>query len=92
MVGIELSNGRARADYRAIYAGSQIGIGIFFLLAAANADWLEPGLVALGLFAGGFGLLRLGSLAADRQGRDIQWIVGALELMAGILALWLAST
>lgn len=92
MVGIDLTDGHARADYRAIYSGSQIGIGIFFLLAAMNPGWLRPGLVALGLFAGGFGIIRLGSLTADRVGRDFQTLVGALELAAGLLAFWLAAS
>jgi hypothetical protein len=86
MVEIELPSARARADYRSIYGGSQIAIGLFFCLGAWHPSWRPPGLAALGLFAVGFGVTRLGSLAYDRVGRDPQWIVGALEILAGVMA------
>jgi hypothetical protein len=86
MVGIEIPTPSARADYRAIYGGAQIALGVFFALAAWRPAWREAGLAALALFAAGFGVARLGSLAAERAGRDPQWIVGALEVIAGIVA------
>lgn len=89
MVGIGLPSASARADYRAIYGGSQIAIGGFFLLAAREPEWHQSALLALGMFAAGFGVVRVGSLAIDRGGRDVQWIVGVLEVIAGVIALWL---
>lgn len=89
MVGIEVSSASARADYRAIYAGSQIGVGVFFLLTAWRPLWLQAGLAALALFAGGFGIVRLSSLAAERAHWQFQWIVGVLEIIAGTIAAWL---
>ena len=85
MVGIDLRPGRARADYRSIYGGSQIAIGFFFCLAAWQPGWRGAGLAALSLFALGFGGTRLASLAYDRVGRDAQWVVGALEILAGVI-------
>ena len=85
MVGMELRNAPARADYRSIYGGAQIAIGLFFCLAAWNASWRFAGLTALTLFAFGFGTTRLASLAYERVGRDFQWLVGALEIVAGIV-------
>lgn len=82
-VGIALTSGSARADYRSIYGGAQICIGAFFCVAAWIPAWRTAGLAALSLFAFGFGAARLGSLALDRVGRrDVQWIVGALEVLA----------
>jgi uncharacterized protein DUF4345 len=92
MVGVQIPSAAARADYRAIYGGAQIGIGIFFALAARQAAWEVPGLWAVALFAGGFGVARLGSLALDRAGRNPQWVVGVLELLAGVTAAWLAGS
>jgi hypothetical protein len=85
MVGIELPTATARADYRSIYGGSQICIGIFFCLAAWHPSWRGAGLAALSLFALGFGVARLGSLALDRVRRDLQWVIGALEILAGVI-------
>ena len=91
MVGIALPSAGARADYRAIYGGAQVGIGFFFALAAWRPAWHEPGLAALALFALGFGIVRLASLALDRIRRDPQWVVGALEIAGGIGAAWLLA-
>ena len=89
MVGIDLRPGRARADYRSIYGGSQITIGVFFCLAAWQPSWRAAGLAALSLFALGFGMTRVASLAYDRVGHDAQWVVGALEILAGVIGLLL---
>ena len=91
MVGIELPDASARADYRSIYAGAQIAIGIFFLVAAQSAAWLAPGLAAVALFACGFGVARLCSLAIDRAKWEVQWVIGATEILAGSVAAWLLS-
>lgn len=88
MVGIDVPSNSARADYRAIYAGSQIGIGLFFAVAAFRPTWVQPALAALALFAGGFGVARLASLVVERAGWQAQWIVGALEILAGGIAAW----
>jgi len=86
MVGIEIPTPGARADYRAIYGGAQIAMGVFFALAAWRPLWRGAGLAALALFATGFGVARLGSLGAERAGRDPQWVVGVLEVIAGLVA------
>jgi hypothetical protein len=85
MVGIEIKSARARADYRSIYGGAQITIGVFFCLAALKPEWEAPGLAAVALFAAGFGVARLLSLAYERVESDFQWIVGALEVTAGMI-------
>ncbi len=91
MVGIALPSAGARADYRAIYGGAQVGVGFFFALAAWRPAWHQPGLAALALFALGFGIARVASLGVDRVRRDPQWIVGALEIVAGLGAAWLLA-
>jgi hypothetical protein len=86
LVGIELPSAPAGADYRSIYGGAQIGVGMFFCLAASQPGWQAPGLAALALFALGFGVTRLASLAFDRVRHNFQWIVGGLEIVAGVIA------
>jgi inner membrane protein involved in colicin E2 resistance len=92
MVEIVLPSVRARADYRAIYGGAQIGIGLFFLVAAWRTSWRQAGLAGLALFVLGFGVVRLFSLALERAGRDVQWIVGAIETVLGLIAFYFAAT
>src|SRR3954464_12956989 len=75
MVGIELPTAPARADYRSTYGGAQIAIGIFFCVAAGRPTWHTAGLAAVTLFALGFGVTRLSSLAVERVRRDFQWVV-----------------
>jgi hypothetical protein len=91
MVGIELRSARARADYRAIYGGAQVALGVFFVWAACRPDWRQAGLAALALFTLGFGLARLLSLMMDRAGRDVQWIVGIIETILGLIAFCLMA-
>ena len=86
MVGIALPSPGARADYRAIYGGAQVALGLYFVLAALTPEWRRPGLAGLALFAAGFGVARMASLARERAWRHPQWIVGALELLGGIVA------
>lgn len=83
-VGIAIPSSSARADYRAIYGGAQVSIAIFFLIAAFQPGWREPGVAALALFAAGFGIARLSSLTIEKAPREIQHLVGALELAAGL--------
>ena len=92
MVGIKLPSRQARADYRAMYGGAQIGTGIFFCVAALRPNWLQPGISALTLFAFGFGLIRLASLARERVGRDFQWLVGLLEIGGGMVGVVILVT
>jgi hypothetical protein len=91
LVGIELLSAQARADYRSIYGGAQICIGLFFCLAASRPAWRQAGLAALSLFVLGFGVTRLASLGLERVGRDSQWIVGVLEVAAGAVGALLLS-
>lgn len=91
MVGIELRSAPARADYRAIYGGAQVGLGVFFMFAAWRPGWRGAGLSALGMFALGFGIARLLSLTLDRAGRNVQWIVGVIETALGVIAFCLAA-
>lgn len=86
-VGITIPSSSARADYRAIYGGAQVSIAVFLLIAAYQPAWREPGVAALALFAAGFGIARLTSLASEKAPREVQHLVGVLELAAGLAGL-----
>ncbi|MDQ3948946.1 MAG: DUF4345 domain-containing protein [Gemmatimonadota bacterium] len=92
VVDIALPTASARADFRAIYGGAELGMALFFALAARRPAWVRPGLAALALIVGGFGAARLGSLALDaapaRGAAAVLWAVGATELASALLCAW----
>jgi hypothetical protein len=92
-VDIALPTASARADFRAIYGGAELGMALFFALAARRPAWVRPGLAALALIVGGFGAVRLGSLAFDAAptrgaAATLLWAVGATELAGALLCAW----
>jgi hypothetical protein len=92
-VDIALPTASARADFRAIYGGAELGMALFFALAARRPAWVRPGLAALALIVGGFGAVRLGSLALDAApapgtAAPLLWAVGAIELTGALLCAW----
>jgi hypothetical protein len=95
VVDIALPTASARADFRAIYGGAELGMALFFAVAARRPAWVRPGLAALGLIVGGFGAVRLGSLALDPAPRGdadtLLWAVGAVELSGALLCTWTFS-
>ncbi len=93
VVDIALPTASARADFRAIYGGAELGMALFFALAARRPAWVRPGLAALALIVGGFGAVRLGSLALDvaptrGAAAALLWVVGAIELFGAFLCAW----
>jgi hypothetical protein len=76
-----------------MYGGAELGMALFFALAARRPAWARPGLAALGLIVGGFGAVRLGSLALDTAqlpgaAARLLWAVGAMELAGALVCAW----
>jgi hypothetical protein len=93
VVDIALPTASARADFRAIYGGAELGMALFFALAARRSAWVRPGLAALALIVGGFGVVRLASLALDAgptrgSAASLLWAVGATELAGALACAW----
>jgi hypothetical protein len=93
VVDIALPTASARADFRAIYGGAELGMAVFFALAARRPGWVRPGLAAAALIVGGFGIVRLASLALDPAAArgaaaTLLWAVGAIELSGALLCAW----
>ena len=61
--GLEMTNGDAFAEMRAMYGGLQFGFGLFCLMGALRADFLRPALTSVLLLLGGLALTRLYSTA-----------------------------
>ncbi len=52
-IGFGFEKPGARSEYITVYGGLEVGLGVFFALAALNASWREAGLLlALCLYAG----------------------------------------
>ena len=88
-VDLALPTPTARGDVRAVFGGLELGLGVFFALAARRAAWVRPGLVAQALAFGGLAAGRLLSLTLDGPPRVIGLALWAPELAGLALALWL---
>ncbi len=88
-VGLDIGTADALADARAMYGGSQIGLGVFFVY-CSRAEGLErAGLIALALVAAGFGLARSFGIAVDGARGGITFFALTTEVIAVALA-WIA--
>jgi hypothetical protein len=64
-LGVELTTPAARTEIRGFYGGLEIGLALFFGLAASRPRWLRPALVAQVAAFGGIVLGRLFGFAVD---------------------------
>ena len=64
-VGIPLVTMAGTTDVRALYGGLEIGLGVFFAIAAASRAWRVPGLLAAFCALAGMGLARALGIALD---------------------------
>ena len=70
-IGFRLTNSSAKSEYITVYGGLELGMAVFFLLAALNPAWHRVGVV--------FALCLYGALASFR--------LGTLLLVPGVGAL-----
>ncbi len=88
-LGIELPTADAMTDIRAIYGGLQIGIGLYFFYCSRSAERVRPGLVALALIAGGFGIARSFGILVDGARGGLIFFALTTEIIAFALA-WIS--
>jgi len=88
-VGIELTGGAARVDFRATYGGWPIGTGVFLLLSALRPGWQIQGLYAVFLSTAGFALARFGAMTVDGPGSAFIVLILIVELLVTGIAGWL---
>ena len=86
---IPLPTPTARIDYGATYGGFQLGFGIFLVICARRAGWLEPGLWAAAAALAGFASIRLlGVVLQDGPVATPIYVGLALELSSVGLNVW----
>jgi hypothetical protein len=86
---IPLPTPTARIDYGATYGGFQLGFGIFLVICARRAGWLEPGLWAAAAALAGFASIRLlGVVLQDGPVATPIYVGLALELSGVGLNVW----
>src|SRR5262245_27476951 len=91
LVDIALPSPMPRTDLRATYGGFNLCFGLFLGLCTLRADWLRPGLVALGLALAGFASGRLVGFVVEGHADRLMIWFGALEALGSILALYLQA-
>jgi hypothetical protein len=79
-VNIELKDALARFDFRAVYGGLELGIGVSLIVAALRKPWRQPALNMACLVLGGLILGRLISVSIDESPGVVGWVLLGLEV------------
>ena len=87
-LGIALQNPTALADFRAMYGGAPLGVGLFMAMGLRCADWFKPALMVVILGTGGILLGRLISVAYDSNVEAFMWGFIVLEVIMLAVATW----
>jgi hypothetical protein len=88
---IALTSPTAIADFRAMYGGAPLGIGIFMAMGLWRKEWMKPALMVIVLCTAGLLLGRLITMAQPGGVGTIIYIFAAMELGAIVGAVWLYS-
>jgi hypothetical protein len=86
---ITLTSPTAIADFRAMYGGTPLGVGIFMAMGLWRRQWMKPALMVIVLVTTGLLLGRLITLVQPGGVGTIIYLLGALEAGAIIGAAWL---
>jgi hypothetical protein len=84
-IGIQLANDSAKVEIRAMYGGFEIGMGVFFLLAAMRPEWFRPALVLQVVSLLGLGGVRLVTLLMAPDADRLLYLFAGLELVAVVI-------
>lgn len=90
-IGFTFAKAAARSEYVTVYGGLEVGMGLFFALAAWHEPVRHAGLWFALLTYGCLALFRIGTLLAyDDLGR-FPWIMLSIELPMAAAAGWLVA-
>ena len=84
-IGIQLATPSAQVEIRAMYGGFEIGMGVFFLLAAMRPEWFRPALVLQVVSLLGLGGTRLITLLMTPGADRLMYFFAGLELFAVVI-------
>jgi uncharacterized membrane protein len=80
-VGLELRKPRPAIEIRAMYGGFELGLGVFFLVAAARTRWIRAALAAQTLGLAGLALGRIAGIMATRTAGRTDRLMMALVVV-----------
>ena len=88
-IGFEFTKNSARSEYITVYGGLELGLALFFAMAAWSPSLRSAGLLFALLTYGCLAVFRIGTLLTlDNLGR-FPFLMVALEVPLAILAGWL---
>ena len=86
---IALPTNTALADFRAMYGGLMLGMGIVFLRGLLRAAWRAPAVLLAAATGGALAIGRLLTLLLDGPVGGIIYLNGAIDVLACVLGVWL---
>jgi hypothetical protein len=87
-VEIELSSATALADFRAMYGGMSLGIGLLLIQGLRRPSWYLPSLLLLTVTCGTVATARIYSTLVSGVPSEMILAFAAIELLAFGLGLW----
>jgi hypothetical protein len=88
-LGLTFRSGSGKSEYITVYGGLEMGVALFFLIAALTPKYQEPGLLFAVFFYGGLVVFRLFTFATVTGIERITHGFGASELVLGLIGAWL---
>ncbi len=91
LVGVELTSPAARVEIRGFYGGLELGLAVFFAVAAWRREWFRPALVAQIASLGGLVIGRLIGIVTDGTDDAFIYLLMMMEAagcLIGVMALW----
>jgi hypothetical protein len=79
----------ARIDFRAMYGGLNVGLGVFLWIASQHPEMFRTGLLLQVLMLGGLALSRAVGIVLEGGAERLIWIILAVEA-AGFAMAWIA--
>lgn len=87
LAGISVEAGGV-TDFRAVYAGSQLGLSFFLLWCLRDPSRFAAGLLALGCLVAATALVRMGGMGSDIGFPPSNMVSLGLEIPLVVLAAW----
>lgn len=75
-------------DFRAVYAGSQLGLAFFLFWCLRDPSRFATGLVALGCLVAATALVRMAGMGSDVGFRPLNMVSVGLEIPLVVLTVW----
>lgn len=89
-IGLQFRSGSGRSEYITVYGGLEMGVALFFLVAAMQPKYQEAGLLFAVLFYGGLIVFRAYTLVTVPGIERVTYYFAGSELLFGLaaIALW----